>query len=298
MSTVGDVIDRVLRDFLQSPEDQPARFALNGSITADATTLVYDPALLAPEEADLLGPGTLIEFSDGEQALVGAVDEEANELSGLVREANGTTADAHLTGSLVTVSPTWSRRTIFDAVADAVVELWPDLYYVTQTAGLSFSSTPTEVAATVGQPLYVWARPVGASNYDRFSVSFLANYPPSSTGKAIWLDGLTGAGYLVYRSKFARPTTEADTLASLGVEEGWVRLLVVSAVAYLIAARDIDAATSETLTRSLSQQGFPVASGARLRDSLLRHRELLVRQAKKSLRTDYEQPVVETVAVL
>lgn len=299
MSTVGEVIDRVLRDFLASPEDQPTRFELASTVDADDDSLSYDPAFLAPEEADLLGPGTLIEFSDGEQALVGGVDEEANELSGLMRGVNGTTAGSHAAGTLVTISPDWARKTIFDAVADAVVELWPDLFYLTQTAPFSVSSTPSEVAATVAQPLYFWGRWGSTGTYDQYPVQYMANFPASSTGQAVMVQAPSGtSGYLVYRSKFARPTAESDSLSALGVAAEWERLVIISAVAYLITGKDIDAATSESLTQQLAAQGFPVASGARLRNALIDYRRELVRQAKKALRTSSPTLVVEHTAVL
>ena len=60
--TIAAVIERVYRDYLLPPDEQPARFAVDtGGITAVATTLPVDAAMLSPEETDLIGAGTLIE---------------------------------------------------------------------------------------------------------------------------------------------------------------------------------------------------------------------------------------------
>lgn len=295
MSTVGQVIDRVLRDWLHAPDDQPTRFTLDGAIDADDTSLTYDDDLLTPEEEDLLGPGTLIEVGT-EQILIGSVNATTNVLSGLIRGVNGTTAAEHADNELATLAPAWARKTIYDAVGDAVEQLWPELYATTTSTALTLSDTQyTEVPAAVMGALYLWARPTGGTEYDRIAVRLLENFPPSSTTKAIW-PGFAGSGYLVYKAKPTRPASESDTMTSLGVNDEWEQLVIVSAVAYLISGKDLSAATQEFLTDNLNAQGYPVDSSRRIREGLLRYQSLLLDKAKRSLRHQTDTMVVTTAA--
>lgn len=291
MSTVASVVDRVLRDWLHAPDDQPTRFTLNGAISSTATSLVYDDDLLTPEEEDLLGPGSLIEIGS-EQILVGNVNATTDTLSGLIRGVNGTTAAAHADDALAALAPAWSRKTIFDAVADSVEQLWPELYAVVTSDALTLSETQyTEVPVTVMGNLYMWARPSGFTTYDKFSVPLFENFPPSSTTKAIW-PGMAGTGYLVYKKKFVRPTAESDDMSAVClVNDEWEQLVVVGAVAYLISGKDLSAATQEFLSDNLNAQGYPVDSSRRIREGLLRYQGLLLDKAKRSLRTQHDTPV-------
>lgn len=286
MSTAGQVVDRVLRDWLYGPDDQPIVCTLSGDIDNDDLSLVYADAMLAPEEEDLLAPGTVIEI-DSEQMRVGAVDESANTLSSLSRAANGTTAASHSGGALITVSPTWARKTVFDAVADAVEQLWPELYAVGETAPLALSSsTYTEVPATVMDAMFLWARSTGATDWEQVtSIRFLDHFPPSSTGKAIYA-GFDGSGYLVHKKQLVRPPAEAtDLVATSLLEDQWEQLVAVSAVAYLVSGKDLAAATQSQLTEQLQAQGFPIGSGQRIREGLVRYQSFLLDKHKRALRS-------------
>lgn len=296
MSTVAQLIDRVLRDWLEQADDQPTRATLDGTITDVATSLVYDPALLSPEEIDIIGPGTLIEI-DSEELLVGAIDEDTNTLSGLTRGVNGTTAAAHNAGAFIYPHRTWRRKVIFDALCDGVVQLWPDLYRVTNSASLAVSSTTyTEVPAAdatyIVAPMWFFGRMSGAAYYDRYEIPqdlFLDPFPGSSTSKAFFVPGASVGltGYLTYKAKFARPTAEADDLSAgnFSLNPEWEQLVILSAVAYLIAGREFDLATQERLSEQLEEANYPAGTPSRIRDSILRYRSFLLDQAKADLRT-------------
>lgn len=295
---VASVIDRALRDFLQPPDDQPTRTVLTGALSASlaATSVTYDPDYLAAEEEDLLGPGTIVEVGR-ELCLVETVDVETSTITAMKRAVNGSTLAAHSSGDFLTIAPTWGRQMLFDAVADAVVRLWPDLYAVGSEALTVSASAYTEVPAAVEMPMYVWARPAGIDDWRPAGVQFLDHFPPSSTGKAVRVPGLAAGatGHLVYRRRFPRPTQESDDLTdaagSFRLDESWLQLVIVAAVSYAVAGRDLDHATQEFLTDQLGAQGFPVGSGARVRDALLRYQEFLRREAKRQLRSRHRQPI-------
>jgi hypothetical protein len=287
MSTVGQLIDRLRRDWLEPADAQPTRFTLGAAITtANGLSVTYDDTLLAPEELELLGPGTLIEV-DTEEMIVGDIDETANTLTIAIRGANGTTGATHLIGAEVTVAPVWRRKVIFDALGDAVVGLYPDLYKMASTPLTLSTTTYTEVPAVVGEPHYFFGIFSGSTTYDRYPVTFLDHFTPSSTGKAIVGSDLPygATGYLIYKSGFDRPPNETyDLIVTGGLDQQWEPILLVSAAAYLIAGREFEQIDQERLTQQLERTGFPVLSATRIREGLLEYRDQLLRKAVDALR--------------
>lgn len=288
VGTVGGLVDRVYRDFLHPADDQPIVTTLNGALTNSATSVVYDDDTLAAEEESLLGPGVLVEVGR-ELMLVTAVDDGTNTLT-VVRGRNGTDAVAHDDAATLTVAPTWPRQVVFDAVGDTVVGLFPSLYSVKTTAltlPLRTDADPiTEAPGALIEPLH-FTYTSGAQVRQADHVKWFQNLDATITASGVGVDapGVAAgtSGWLTYRARFDRPTLESDDLADLGVESGWERMIVVGAAAQLLGARDVEQATYEFVTESLERQGFPVGSGSRVRDSLIRYYEYLLDQAKQSL---------------
>ena len=285
MSTVAQVIDRIYREFLAPADEQPTRFTLAADITSGADTFTVDAAFLTPEEEDLFGPGTIVEI-ESELVQVGGYDEAAHVASSVKRAVLGTTAAAHVAGVYGVVAPEYPRKVVFDAVADAVVGLYPSLYAVTSTAVAFSSTTYTEVAATVMEPMYLYGRSSGATNYGRWTnIEFLDNFGPSSTGKAIYAP-VDGSGYLVHKARFARPANETvDLVATTGLQDDWEQIVVVFATAHLIAGKDLSQRQQEFITNQLGAQSYPVLTPTRIRASLLDYGEYLLAKAQKNLRS-------------
>ena len=289
MTTAGEALDRLFRDFLEPADEQPARFTLAAEIaTTSATTFTVDPTFLSPEESALFGPGTVVEIEQ-EWIQIGSFDEDTNIATACKRRIGGTTAATHAIATEGKIAPKFGRRSAFDALADEVVALFPDLSAVAVAEDLTFNAnTYTEVAATVQHPMYVWARAVGASgSRSQYGVEFFDHFPDSSTDKAITVPSLPngGSGHLVYRSSFPRPTTEATDLnTTCLLNDEWIRIAIVGAAAQLISAKDLSAAEASFLSEQLAQQNFPVGSGGSVRDSLLRYRQFLLGRAKSALR--------------
>jgi hypothetical protein len=288
MSTVAQLIDRAMREFLYPPDEQPIRFTLGAAITTtSATTFSVNTDLLSPEEEALLGPGTIVEF-DRELVQIGAYDESlsTDQATSCLRGVGNTTAATHLIDAPGIVWPKFPRQNVYDAICDEVELLWPDLSKVSETASMTFSSTSyTEVAATVMKPMYAWARPSGTDDWAEYDVRFYDHFPASSTGKAVSLDGLADsvAGYLVYRGKFTRPSAEStDLVATCGLEDEWERIVLLGAVAYLIAGKDLSPMQSQFLSEQLANQNFQVGSGARIWSALRSFRQDLLDKAQKA----------------
>lgn len=281
MSTVGEVVSRTYREYLALADDQPARAPLDAAVLAADTTWTLDAAILDADEADLFTPGILVECEQ-ELALVTAVDADlfpaTIELT-VMRGQAGTTAANHADASLVYPAPAFPRKAVFDAVCDVVERLWPSLYHVTTTAitTAAFVSVPATVADVIG---FTW---LSGGLIARADAQLYTDLPVaiSATGKAVRVDaGNAVAGTLSYRAKFARPTTEADSLATLGVESSWEQILVVGAAASLLAGRELEASVQEIVTEQLRAQGYPVLSPSRQRNELLRLYSLLLGDAR------------------
>ena len=67
-----------------------------------------------------------------------------------------------------------------------------------------------------------------------------------------------------------------------------IALPALGAVSYVT---DIDASTQEFITEKLAAESYPVGSGERLRNALLRLRSLLIDEARGNLRSLYPAPV-------
>lgn len=292
MSTTGGLMDRAFREFLTPPDEQPARFTLAAAITdTTATSFTVDTTLLSAEEENLFAPGTVVELGR-ELIQLGAYDENTNICSSCIRGLNNTTKATHLIGAQGLLAPKFSRQAVFDVVADEVELLYPDLSRVGETGSLTISDTTyTEIPAAVIKPMYVHARPNGSDSDSQWgeytAIEFRDHFPPSSTGKAMYVSGLCGTatGYLVYRGRFTRPTDEdTDLVATCGLEDEWERIVLLGAVAYLVAGKDLSPIEQQFLSEQLANQGFPVGSAARVWSALRAFRQDLLEKAMKAQR--------------
>lgn len=291
-TTISDVIDRVLRDFLVAPDMAPSSTILQTTIDdSNPVTIEYDGTLLPPEENELLGGGSLLEI-DSEQILVSEVDEESNTFTTSARGLNGTVASDHTAGTEIRINPLWPRRTIFDAVSDAIVGLYPDLYGTDDDEFTLSASTYTELPIEAVGVLSCWVRRTGSTaSFEEAPFSFLYPFPPSSTKRAISTPIFYGTeAYVTYQTKFTRPTEldESELLSDLGIsDESWVQLIVVSAVSYLINTRDIDDITEEFIDAQLRAQQPGQASS--IRDRLIGYESFLRDRAKRAQRFEHPQ---------
>lgn len=292
MTTFSDLVDRTLNQWLVPPDDQPLRFALDADLSDTAVSLSYSEELLPPEQEEILGPGVLLEIGL-EQILAGTVDATTNDISGLIRGVNGTSPTAHSSGDLVTISPVFSRKAVFDALGDAVQLLHPRLFKMESaqvTVDSDYNEAPSDLLSPVSFTyLNSDGKPAEAT------VQWANPFPDSSTGAVVVIQAPEDkTGWLNYRARFARPSAESDTLDSLGLKDSWAQLLVVGAVHRVVTSRDLSAASQEFLTRQMAQQGFQVPSGSRIRDGLVRYYEDLMGGAIADQHAEHETTAVST----
>jgi len=292
MAAVSTLVDRIYRDFLNKPDDLSAFSRLDGAMTdTTGTSVVYETGLFSSEEENLLGNGALIEI-DQELMLVTAANTSTRTLT-VSRGYAGTTAATHTDKTNVFINPTFPRKSVFDAVSDNISRLYPSLYNVT-TTNVVANTTYQEVPASTVEVLTSYVQNATGNQYTSAGIELLRDFPPSSTNTAVQFYNTTNGKtvHLVVKRKFVRPTDETSDIESVClVAPEYEQIVMVGAVADIIGATDIDASTQEFITEKLAADSYPVGSGERLRNALLRLRSLLIDEARGNLRSLYPAPV-------
>ena len=291
MAAVSTLIDRIYRDFLNKPDDLSAFSRLDGGINASVTSLVYESGLFSSEEENLLGNGALVEIGQ-ELMLVTASNTSTRTLT-VARAYAGTAADSHTDEDNIFINPTFPRKSIYDAVSDNISRLYPTLYNIT-TTNVTSNATYAEVPATTVSVVSSYIQNASGSQYTSAGIELLTDFPPSSTNTAVQFFNTTSnkTVYLVVKRKFARPVDETSDLSTVCLlDDSYHQIIMVGAVADIMGATDIDASTQEFITEKLAAENYPIGSGERLRNGLLRLRSLLIDEARGELRSLYPQAV-------
>ena len=292
MAAVSTLVDRIYRDFLNKPDDLSAFSRLDGAISdTTSTSVVYETGLFSSEEENLLGSGALIEI-DQEIMLVTAANTSTRTLT-VARGYQGTTAATHADKTNIFVNPTFPRKSVFDAVSDNISRLYPSLYNVT-TTNVTSNSTYQEVPASTVEILTSYVQNASGEQYTSAGIELLRDFPPSSTNTAVQFYNTSNGKtvHLVIKRKFVRPTDETSDIETVClVAPEYEQIVMVGAVADIIGATDVDASTQEFITEKLAAESYPVGSGERLRNALLRLRSLLIDEARGNLRSLYPTPV-------
>ena len=279
---IGDLVNRTRRDFLEAPDELWVSTRLTAAVADSAGTFSIDLALLGFEEQNLLAPGVLVEVGT-EQCHV--VDLSGSELT-VRRAARGTRATAHLSGAEVLIAPPYGRTTIFDAVAESIVDLSPPLYHrdvverEVDEDGLVELPEGTDGVLSVRLSRH-WA----TLPFEQVGDTKLRIYG-CDPGEDVTV---------TVRSGFTYPASEQQSLHSLGVRDEWARIVVVGAAAQLISAKPLSTSWQEFVSSQLRTEGYPVETPGRIRDSLLRYHQFLIdRAAAAQLRRHPPEQVYTT----
>jgi hypothetical protein len=131
--------------------------------------------------------------------------------------------------------------------------------------------------------------------YSDIALELLTDFAGSTTDAAVQFPTAPTSGktvYVVYASKFTRPTAEANDLNSVcGLEDFHEQIVMVGAVAQMLSEIDVDTTTQNYITENLEQRGVPVGSGERLRNALLRYYGVLLDRARREQRSRFPQGV-------
>jgi len=301
-TTIGNLVDRVYREYLEPMEDIVSYSYITSDITDSDTSIVYDGNLFSVEEEDALDAGAIIEIGQ-ELMYATALNTVTNTIT-VTRGARGTTATAHTTGDIVKIAPAFPRINVFNAVKDQIENLYPTLYAVeTQT----IASATGYVALTGGDDNRIVAPLAAVSQYQTLadgsetSVQFrgvameLIDVPTSVTasGKVVQFTGVTNGVnvHCTFKKKFGEVTNEASTLSDIGLETEYEPIIMAGVAAQMISGKDIPTYTAEYITEQMQISNYPVNSSSNIRNSLLQYQQVLINQARKDLRARYPEPV-------
>ena len=127
--TIGDLIDRVYREYLEPVDKVESYSYLTGGITDTTTTTIgYANDMFSTEEEDALDAGAIIEVNQ-ELMFSKALNTVTNEIT-VERGARGTTATTHDAGDVIKIAPAFPRKNVFEAVSDQIKNLYPTLFAV------------------------------------------------------------------------------------------------------------------------------------------------------------------------
>ena len=320
-TTIGDLVDRVYREYLEPMDDLTSYTTLTTEVNSSATSIVFDGDLLTQEEEDAMDAGTIIEC---EQELMRctALDTVNNTVT-VVRGVLGTTAATHVVGKVIKIAPVFPRKNVFDAVCDQIKNLYPTLFAVetksitskvgyiplngstdnhlvapikaiSQYTDFSAGSDETgTVFAGVATELVDLPNPFTYTDADGVSqtITYSNNGPNNVKAVQVYNVNAGHTVFITFKKKFVTPTAEADTLATVGLEDEYEPIIMAGVAAQLIAGRDIPTATADYITDQMGVNNFPVNSATSIRNSLLQYQRALVQQARKDLRARYPEPV-------
>ena len=303
MSTFGQLIDRTYREYLRPVEEQePLSQVANldtitggQGITASGTTLQYKEGLFTPEEEELIGAGSVLEI-DSELVMVEDINTVSREIT-VERGRLGSTAAEHAEDTDIILKPKYPRLNVANAIGDQVIGLFPALYAIKKTTITTASTQFVEMPAGTQRILQskINNSTSNTTVYSDIPLELLTDFAGSTTESAVQFPSAPTSGktvYVVYASKFTRPTTETTDLNTVsGLEDFHEQIVMVGAVAQLLSELDVDASTQNYITENLEQRGVPVGSGERLRNALLRYYGVLLDRARREQRSRFPQGV-------
>jgi len=287
--TIAELIDRLFRTYLEPPDFRPVEIQLTGPLTADVNDNIMTVAgFIVPEDQDLLAIGTVIEV-DRELMQVLSYDPSLNQI-GVIRGFLSTPLTSYgVENKLGKLAPMYPRESVFQSVADNIIQLYPKLYSV----NVSNLVTVNNNIAGMEDPLAVEVVEVwrdGVSNDVDFDAR-MVDYHPAVGGRAVITNVLSGGIWIRYRRRFGKPTDETTTIESLGVDERWVNIVMAGAAGDLMAGRDVPATSTEWVQNTLQAESIQVGQRTAVAVGLARYRELLITRAEAEMSAEYRPKV-------
>ncbi len=324
MSNIGNLVDRVYREYLEPMDDIVSYTTLSTGINDSVTSVVFNGDLLSVEEEDALDAGTIIEI--GQELMICTDLNAVTNTITVTRAARGTTATSHSAGDLIKIAPPFPRKNVFDAVCDQIKNLFPTLFAVeTQSVTTGTGYTLLGSQETPGTNNYIVSILSAISQYTDFtqnSDTTGVNFSPvtcslvelpnpftytDSDGNSKTITYTTGpsvvhaiqfaniatghTAHVTFKKKFIEPTAEDNTLANIGLEDEYVPIIMAGVAAQMLAGRDIPTATADYISDQLAVSNFSVGSANSIRNSLLQYQQLLINQSRKYLRAKYPEAV-------
>ena len=319
-TTIGNLVDRVYREYLEAPDKVESYSYITGAISDSDTTIAYDGNLFSVEEEDALDAGAIIEI--GQELMYStALNQVTNEIT-VKRGQRGTTATAHSANAIIKIAPTFPRKAVYDAVSDQIENLYPTLFAVetksiTAKTGINvldgandnylvapikaisqYTDFDSGQDSTISQFRGVSVELVDLPNpftyTDDAGASQTVTYSSGpSVVHAMQSFGITAGKtiYVTFKKKFVAITDENTTLASIGLENEYEPIIMAGVAAQLVAGKDIASIDASYISEQLNVSNVPIGSSNTIRNALLQYQQLLIQQARKDLRARFPEPV-------
>ena len=319
-TTIGNLVDRVFREYLEPADSLESYSYLTSNISDSVTTINYAGNMFSVEEEDALDAGALVEIGQ-ELMFSTGLNTVTNEIT-VQRSARGTTASAHSTNDIIKIAPTFSRKAVFDAVSDQIENLYPTLFAV-ETKSISAKTGINVLDGATDNYLIAPVKAISQyTDFDAGQDSTISQFrgvsvelvdlpnPFTYTDEngasqtvtytsgpnkvnAMQSYGITAGKtiYVSFKKKFVSVTSESDTLASIGLENEYEPIIMAGVAAQLVAGKDIPTITANYITEQMQVQNTPIGSSNSIRNSLLQYQQLLIQQARKDLRARFPEPV-------
>lgn len=288
MITVGNVIDRLFRQYLEPPDAQPAACRLDGAITSTDTSIGLDN-FEVPEDEMLLRQGVLCEIGS---ELV-RITAYASGTATVERGVLGTIAAAHDDDASVKLAPPFLRIDALNSIGENVSMMGGQLF-TTRTVYVSFlelGAAPVEaLAVSVVRIVPDDAWRVGSGSTVTIQGS-IVDYHPDVGGRAVVADGYRGGAYVTYRRRTAAPTVESDELTDLGIEDEWIPAILAGAAADLLVGRDIPASHTNWIGQVLETEAIRVGTRTQLAGSLRGYQQLLLSRMATEMQVEYKPTI-------
>jgi hypothetical protein len=279
MSTVRDIVNRLYRTYLTPPDAQPAQVSLAAPLTDGAAALVTLGQFTIVEDENLLRQGSVLECEEELWTVVSW--DVVTRIATVLRGQFGTEAVPHTVPNMVTLSPTYPRQSVFEAVRDNIVGLYPSLYTVKHTALASVSGEVFPISdPNIVEILQVW--PDQGSREVEIAAQ-VVDFHPQAAGRAIVTKVPLGSIWVRYRSRMGVAESMDDTLEDLGVEDVWAVIVMVGVAADLFAGRDLPASHVEWVGQVLQAENIQVGTRTSLSVGLARYRDLLIKRFQKEM---------------
>ena len=188
------------------------------------------------------------------------------------------------------LNPPYSRATVFEAVADNIITLYPSLFttseeYITQVGpGIfpMYDNLAVELLTAWGD---AWVS-------DTDIQGTIVDFHQLTGGRTLLINQATaGSMWVRYRRRMGKAQAETDTLSELGVDERWVNIVMAGAAGDLFMGRDIPAARTEWVKSVLESENIPVGTRSSIAGTLRRYRSALIYDAMKEMKAEYRTKV-------
>lgn len=283
--TVGDVIDRIYRTFLEPPDSQPVTAVLSTDITTETDIPVGAFAL--PEDKELMRTGVVLEIDSELMRVVGYNFD--TDIATVVRPIYGTTRADHVTDATIRFGNPYTRLSVFEAVADRIIALHPELYTVKSRA---VSAVANGNIAPLNDDLAIAVVRVRPNEgYGPELQGEIVDYHPQAGGRAVIIRGHVGNAWVTYRRRMGKATSESDTLEALGVDERWVKAIMAGAAADVLVGKDIPELQANWVGQILKTEAIEIGSRQQIAFGLAQYADMLVTKFAKEMTAEYRPKV-------